>query len=129
MITTIPKISNPTPPSIMNISTKAIAVDTNIFLLFFISIVNGELEPDQAESPTDACITITYYAIISEAIIAKNNLGVELKPDTAMNSPIKFIISADAPADPTIGSDIALRLDSLSPLAINPSAKSANASI
>ena len=70
MIMTIPKDSKPITPPITSTSATVKIVDIVILFLFFISIVNAELYPDQAESPTDACITIIYFAIISEAIIA-----------------------------------------------------------
>ena len=129
MITTIPKVSKPIIPSIMNINTTVITTETIILGLFFISIVNGELKPDQAEVPIDACITMIYFAIISAVIITKNNLMDDSKLDSAIYRPIKLIISAVAPADPTSGSDIAFLLDALSPFFISPSAKSAKASI
>jgi hypothetical protein len=70
MIATIPNVSNPIIPSMMNINTTVIMIDIVILARFFISIVNGELRPDQAEIPIDACITITYLDIISATIIA-----------------------------------------------------------
>ena len=69
MITTIPKVSKPIIPSIMNINNTVITTDAITLVLFFIAIVNGELKPDQAEVPIDACITMIYFAVISAAII------------------------------------------------------------
>ncbi len=43
--------------------------------------------------------------------------------------PTKYITSTATPAEPTAGSSIALCLTSLLPFAINPSAKSAKASV
>ena len=70
MIITIPKVSKAIIPSITNIRTTVIIIDMVTLDRFFISIVNGELRPDQAEAPIDACITITYLDIVSATIIA-----------------------------------------------------------
>ena len=70
MITTIPKVSKPIIPPIINTNTTVIIVDIVTLVRFFISIVKGELRPDQAEVPIDACITITYLDITSATIMA-----------------------------------------------------------
>src|SRR5918995_1438085 len=94
----------------------------------FMALVNGELDPSQADCPTWACNTMIYFAIASDAIKLANNFVLVEKPDIIIIIPDMYRISATVPAEPIAGSSIALCFASFPPLTIRPSAKSASAS-
>ena len=72
---------------------------------------------------------IIYFESISAMTIPTNISIGELKLDKATISPTIYKIRQTAPAEPILGSDITLFRISLLPFTINPSEKSANASV
>jgi len=92
--------------------------------------VNGELKPTQADKPKCACKTITYFAMVSAKIILVSSLIASAwKLEMTIIIPATYRTIEIVPAEPTLGSIIAWCLASLPPLVINPSAKSASASV